>query len=113
MTRHKVAMLVGSLRKESINRKIALSVANFAKEALDCRIVEIGDLPLLNEDIDDLTGLVTLDRELRPRLGASLVISAALIDRLSSPSPREIDPCPPAVRPPRCETAFCQKHLEL
>lgn len=52
MTRHRIAILVGSLRKESINRKIALSVADFAKGTLDCRIVEIGDLPLYNEDID-------------------------------------------------------------
>jgi chromate reductase len=52
MTRHKIGILVGSLRQGSINRKIALSVAEFAKGALDCRIIEIGDLPLYNEDDD-------------------------------------------------------------
>jgi len=52
MTRHKIGILVGSLRQGSINRKIALSVAEFAKSALDCRIIEIGDLPLYNEDDD-------------------------------------------------------------
>jgi chromate reductase len=31
---------------------MALSVAEFARSALDCRIVEIGDLPLYNEDED-------------------------------------------------------------
>jgi chromate reductase, NAD(P)H dehydrogenase (quinone) len=46
MTRHKIGILVGSLRQGSINRKIALSVAEFAKGALDCRIIEIGDLQL-------------------------------------------------------------------
>lgn len=52
MTRHKIRILVGSLRRRSINRKIALSVAEFAKSVLDCRIIEIGDLPLYNEDDD-------------------------------------------------------------
>lgn len=52
MTRHKIGIPVGSLRQGSINRKIALSVAEFAKGALDCRIIEIGDLPLYNEDDD-------------------------------------------------------------
>ena len=52
MTRHKIAILIGSLREESINRKIALSVADFTKTMFDSRIVEIGDLPLYNEDID-------------------------------------------------------------
>lgn len=52
MTQHKIAILVGSLRKESLNRKVALSVIEFAKSTLDCRIIEIGDLPLYNEDID-------------------------------------------------------------
>ena len=52
MTRHKIAILIGSLREESINRKIALSVADFTKSMFDSRIVEIGDLPLYNEDID-------------------------------------------------------------
>ena len=52
MTRHKIGILVGSLRQGSINRQIAASVAEFAKAALDCRVIEIGDLPLYNEDDD-------------------------------------------------------------
>ena len=52
MAAHKIAILVGSLRKESLNRKIALSVKEFAKDKLDCNLIEIGDLPLYNEDID-------------------------------------------------------------
>ena len=62
-----IAVLVGSLRKESINRKVALAEARpameFARKAalalaelapanLKLNIVEIGDLPLYNEDID-------------------------------------------------------------
>ena len=50
MARHKIAILVGSLRRESINRKVAQSMCAFASDKLDCSIVEIGDLPLYNQD---------------------------------------------------------------
>ena len=53
MTRHKIAIIVGSLRKGSINRKVARSICAFAGDMLDCQIVEIGDLPLYNQDLDD------------------------------------------------------------
>ncbi|MCB5174332.1 MULTISPECIES: NADPH-dependent FMN reductase [Microvirga] len=46
-----VAVLVGSLRRESINRKFAESVAKLAAGRLDFRFVEIGDLPLYNDDL--------------------------------------------------------------
>ncbi|PQZ85156.1 MULTISPECIES: NADPH-dependent FMN reductase [Pseudomonas] len=47
-----VAVVVGSLRKDSINRKVALALAELAPANLKLNIVEIGDLPLYNEDID-------------------------------------------------------------
>jgi chromate reductase len=47
-----IAVLVGSLRKESINRKVALALADLAPANLKLNIIEIGDLPLYNEDID-------------------------------------------------------------
>jgi chromate reductase len=49
---YSIAVLVGSLRKDSINRKIALALKDLAPASLDLQIVEIGDLPLYNEDID-------------------------------------------------------------
>jgi chromate reductase len=52
MTRHKIAIVVGSLRNESINRKVARSICAFASDRLDCDIVEIGDLPLYSQDHD-------------------------------------------------------------
>jgi chromate reductase len=45
-----VAVLVGSLRKESLNRKLALALAALAPPALKLRIVEIGALPLYDQD---------------------------------------------------------------
>jgi chromate reductase len=50
MTRHRIAIVVGSLRRDSINRKVAKSICAFAGKMLDCYIVEIGNLPLFNQD---------------------------------------------------------------
>jgi chromate reductase, NAD(P)H dehydrogenase (quinone) len=47
-----VAVLVGSLRKASYNRKMALTLTKLAPENLKLAIVEIGDLPLYNEDVE-------------------------------------------------------------
>lgn len=52
MATRKVAVLVGSLRKESFNRKVAKTLMQLAGTKLDMDIVEIGDLALYNEDID-------------------------------------------------------------
>ena len=48
----KVAVLVGSLRKESFNRRMALALAEMARGTLDLRLIEIGALPLYNQDLD-------------------------------------------------------------
>lgn len=45
-----VAVLVGSLRRESYTRKVAAALAELAPEALRLEIVEIGRLPLYNDD---------------------------------------------------------------
>jgi len=47
-----VVVLVGSLRKDSINRKVAKALMKLAPAELALDIVEIGDLPLYNEDLD-------------------------------------------------------------
>ena len=47
-----VAVLVGSLRKDSFNRKVAHAVIGMAPESLKLEIVEIGQLPLYNQDDD-------------------------------------------------------------
>jgi len=47
-----VAVLVGSLRKASLNRKMANAVRELAQGSLALEIVEIGDLPLYNEDLE-------------------------------------------------------------
>ena len=52
MTTYKIAILVGSLRQDSINRKIARSICGLRGDALECSMVEIGNLPLYNQDLD-------------------------------------------------------------
>ena len=52
MTSHRIAIIVGSLREASINRKVARSICAFASERLACSMVEIGGLPLYNQDYD-------------------------------------------------------------
>src|SRR4051812_1025058 len=54
MTEQKnIAVLVGSLRKESFNRKMANALARLAPEALKLEIIEIGQLSLYNQDLDE------------------------------------------------------------
>jgi chromate reductase, NAD(P)H dehydrogenase (quinone) len=48
-----VAVIVGSLRQGSLNRMTAKVLATLASPALTLATVEIGDLPLYNQDLDD------------------------------------------------------------
>ena len=48
----KVGIVVGSLRTASLNRKLALALIAMAPPALALKIVEIGALPLYNQDED-------------------------------------------------------------
>ncbi|MEN6330465.1 MAG: NAD(P)H-dependent oxidoreductase, partial [Smithella sp.] len=49
----KIAVFVGSLRKESFNRKTAIALTKLAPVSLALEIIEIGKLPLYNQDYDD------------------------------------------------------------
>lgn len=52
MSQTKIAVFVGSLRKESINRKLALAVEKLAPKDFAFEYVPIGQLPLYNQDFD-------------------------------------------------------------
>ncbi|HKP33527.1 MAG TPA: NADPH-dependent FMN reductase [Sphingomicrobium sp.] len=49
---YKIAIIVGSLREGSINRKVARSICGLRDDNLDCSMIEIGDLPLYSQDYD-------------------------------------------------------------
>ncbi|SFI66282.1 chromate reductase [Kaistella treverensis] len=53
MNTKKVAVIVGSLRKESFNRKVAKEMIRLAPEGLELQIVEIKDLTFFSEDIEN------------------------------------------------------------
>src|SRR5215475_16111736 len=48
-----VAIIVGSNRRESINRKLALALSKLAEGKLAGHIVQIDDLPMYNQDLDN------------------------------------------------------------
>ncbi len=52
MGKIKVAVLVGSLRKDSFNRKLARAVEKLAPEGFEFQYIRIDNLPLYNQDFD-------------------------------------------------------------
>ncbi len=53
MKKFKIAIVIGSLRKDSYNLKIANSLIEQSPESLSLQIVGIGNLPLFNEDLEN------------------------------------------------------------
>ena len=47
---YEIAVLVGSLRKDSLNRRLAHGIETLAPAELSFQHVQIGDLPLYNQD---------------------------------------------------------------
>ncbi|MDM0073579.1 NAD(P)H-dependent oxidoreductase [Variovorax sp. J2P1-59] len=52
MSQTKIAVVIGSLRKDSFNRKLALAIAHLAPEDFTFEHVRIDDLPLYDQDQD-------------------------------------------------------------
>ncbi len=52
MSNYQIAVVVGSLRKDSLNRKLVNAVAKLAPSDFSFKHIEIGDLPLYNQDDD-------------------------------------------------------------
>jgi chromate reductase len=50
MAQFKVALIVGSNRRESVNRKLAEALAKLGAPGLEFKFVKIDDLPLYNQD---------------------------------------------------------------
>ena len=49
-----IAVIVGSLRKESFSRKIAKALIELAPESLSLEILEIGELQMYNQDLEEV-----------------------------------------------------------
>ena len=52
MDKYQIAVIVGSLRRDSFNRKLASALAKLAPPDFSFSQLEIGDLPLYNQDDD-------------------------------------------------------------
>ena len=52
MKKYKIAVIVGSLRKESFNLKTAKALIALAPESLSLEILSIANLPMFNEDLE-------------------------------------------------------------
>lgn len=49
-----IAVLVGSLRKDSFSKAVAKNLSKLFPADFNLEVIEIGDLPLYNQDYDDL-----------------------------------------------------------
>ena len=52
MKKYKIAVIVGSLRKESYNLKTAKTLIELAPESLSLEMLNIANLPMFNEDLE-------------------------------------------------------------
>lgn len=52
MSQYQIAVIVGSLRQDSFNRKLATAIARLAPAEFSFKQLAIGDLPLYNQDDD-------------------------------------------------------------
>ena len=53
MSKYQIAVIVGSLRRDSINRKLANALIKLGPADFSFKLPEIGDLPLYNQDDDN------------------------------------------------------------
>jgi len=65
MSIRRIGVVVGSGRKDSINRKFAHALIRLAPEELRCEILRIDDLPVFNQDHeqDPIDAVIRLRRE--------------------------------------------------
>jgi chromate reductase len=69
MNQYQIAVIVGSLRRESLNRKLATAIVKLAPPEFTFRQVQVGDLPLYNQDDD--TNQAPPVRRLKAEIAAS------------------------------------------
>lgn len=73
MSRFEIAVVIGSLRRESINRQLAAGLIKLAPAEFTFNQLEIGDLPLYNQDDDGNPGPAV------KRLKAEVAAASALL----------------------------------
>ena len=127
MTQYTIAVIVGSLRRDSFNKKLGLALTKLAPSEFSFQHAEIGDLPLYNQD-DDANQAASVKRFKSEIEGASGVLfvtpeynrsmSGVLknaIDHASRPAGKSSWTGKPAgivgVSPGATGTSMAQQHL--
>jgi chromate reductase len=127
MSQYRIAVLVGSLRKDSLNRRLADAIIRLAPPEFSFRPVLIGDLPLYNQD-DDTSPTESVRRLKQEILDANGVLFVTpeynrsipgvlknAIDHASRPYGESVWAGKPAgilgISPGAAGTALAQQHL--
>ena len=79
MAKFKVAVIVGSNRRESVNRTLAQALAKLGADKLAVSFIQIDDLPLYNQDLEAELGIevdITTRDGLHPMLRGEIEQSA-------------------------------------
>ncbi|MBD8348495.1 NADPH-dependent FMN reductase [Dysgonomonas sp. HGC4] len=77
MKKKKIAVLVGSLRKGAYSKSVANCLISLAPEYFDMNVIEIGNLPIYNQDYDEETiEAYTKFREAVKESDAVLIVTA-------------------------------------
>jgi chromate reductase len=112
MRQYRIAVMVGSLRKDSYNRKLATAIVKLAPSDFSFHQVQINDLPLYNQDDDENQAAPV--RRMKAEIQAAGVLKNAL-DHGSRPYGRNVWAGKPAgilgVSPGSAGTAMAQQHL--
>jgi chromate reductase, NAD(P)H dehydrogenase (quinone) len=127
MSQLQIAVVVGSLRRESFNRKLADAVVKLAPPEFSFKQVQIGDLPLYNQDDDvhQAASVLRLKHEIATAQGLLFVtpeynrsipgVLKNAIDQASRPYGQSAWPGKPAgilgVSVGAIGTALAQQHL--
>ena len=127
MSHYRIAVIVGSIRKYSLNRRLADAIVRLAPPEFSFSQVQIGDLPLYCQDDDDrpAESVSRLRQEIRDAHGVLFVtpeynrsipgVLKNAIDHASRPHGASVWGGKPAgvigVSPSAAGTAMAQQHL--
>jgi len=127
MIQYHIAVVVGSLRQTTLNRRLANAVVNMAPSYFSFKQVQIGDLPLYNQDDDanQADSVKRLKNEIKSAQGVLFItpeynrsipgVLKNAIDHASRPYGQSAWTAKPAgilgVSPGATGTAMAQQHL--
>ena len=127
MHHYQIAVIVGSLRKDSFNRKLASAIVKLAPSEFSFTMVQTGDLPLYNQDDDENPAepVLRMKQEIKAADGILIVtpeynrsipgVLKNALDHGSRPPGQSVWAGKPAgilgISPGAAGTAMAQQHL--